>query len=534
MEYVLDRRARRFDGGRLVLGGEPVRLVKLSETGARILDELVERRPTDSSGAPAAAPVSASRDELAARLVSAGILHPLPDEVAGLGDVTAVIPVHGAPSSLGRLVASLVRAGVGAVVVVDDGSPDGGEVAARAAEAPRATVLRRRWRGGPSAARNTAVVTTPFVAYLDADVELEVDDPGRWLRRCVAHLADEKVALVAPRVATKPPSSSPSPSHSSTAIGSHLWAYEERQSPLDLGEAPGLVGVGRRLSYVPAAALVARRSVIEAAGGFDETLRYGEDVDLVRRLGATGALVRYEPSAVVFHQPRSDLAGFVRQRMGYGSAAAAIDARHPGSVPPFVASPAGAVGAAGALLSLAAGGPRSWRGLLVASAALGAGLQPFGRLQHRLGESGCPRPLARAASISLRAQLATTAGLLAALRRAYWPALLPALALRPSRRAAAMLLLGANLAGHGRHALAAATAPRLRAAPVAERLAAGASQLGLGLLDDTAYGLGVLAGCVREGSAGALRPRIRATPTGPPSPPAAPGGPSRSPSAAAR
>src|SRR5690606_32803519 len=84
----------------------------------------------------------------------------------------------------------------------------------------------------------------------------------------------------------------------------------------------------------PSATLVCRRALLEQLGGFDPAMRVGEDVDLVWRAVEAGWTVRYEPAAEVEHRPRADWGALVRQRMTYGSAAAPLDQRHPGSVAP--------------------------------------------------------------------------------------------------------------------------------------------------------------------------------------------------------
>ena len=65
-------------------------------------------------------------------------------------------------------------------------------------------------------------VTTPLVAFVDADV----DAPEGWLDRLLPHFEDDRVALVAPRVASAP-------------ARTMLAGYEAGNSPLDLGEFPG-------------------------------------------------------------------------------------------------------------------------------------------------------------------------------------------------------------------------------------------------------------------------------------------------------
>jgi hypothetical protein len=83
--------------------------------------------------------------------------------------------------------------------------------------------------------------------------------------------------------------------------------------------------------YVPSAALVVRRAALP---GFDEALRYGEDVDLVWRLHDAGWRVRYDPRVVVAHPPVP-----LGKRFAYGTSAAPLAARHPGRLAPLVLRP---------------------------------------------------------------------------------------------------------------------------------------------------------------------------------------------------
>jgi len=59
--------------------------------------------------------------------------------------------------------------------------------------------------------------------------------------------------------------------------------------------------------FVPSACLLIRRNCF--GDGFDETLRYGEDVDLVWRLHDRGWLVRYVADVAVTHRARDPGAG---------------------------------------------------------------------------------------------------------------------------------------------------------------------------------------------------------------------------------
>ncbi|MGO9560194.1 MAG: mycofactocin biosynthesis glycosyltransferase MftF [Acidimicrobiales bacterium] len=514
--FLLDRRVRRYGSGRLLLGGEPARLFRLSERGAVALDRLIESGEAREDEAP-----DDEATALAHRLVGAGVLHPLPDPGTGptLLDITAVVPVRDPPDTFGALLEALGRSGARDVVVVDDGSADGGAASVAAAEEAGAQVICRPTSGGPACARNAARPTSAIVAYLDADTVLDEEDPGEWLRRCAAHFADERVAIVAPRIASVPRGAGARTGARAGAGAGELsgparWieAYEELESPLDLGPHPGLVGKGRRLSYVPAAGLVVRRAAVEEAGGFDEALRYGEDVDLLRRVESAGWLVRYEPASVVMHRPRRDLGSFARQRVAYGSAAASIERRHPGTVAPYIGTPAATLSGAALIASwLCRRRSSRWAGGCLVVALAGTGF-PVRRLARRLGEAECPRPVRLASELSVRSTLWGTVGLLAAVRRAWWPIVLPGLLLRRTRRSALVLLATAAAAGHGLPAIRGArseTAPSSRFARLRHHLV-------LGVIDDASYGTGVLLGCWREGSVRALAPQVKRPPTVPP------------------
>ena len=185
-------------------------------------------------------------------------------------------------------------------------------------------VLRHARGKGPAAARNTglAACNTDFVAFLDSDVV-----PRRgWLEALLGHFCDPAVALVAPRIV-------------GLRQADNLVArYEAVRSSLDLGlrEAP-VVPYGT-VSYVPSAAIICRRAVINELGGFDETLKSGEDVDLCWRFIEAGARLRYEPIALVAHDHRTQLREWFARKSFYGESAAPLSIRHPGKTAPLVIS----------------------------------------------------------------------------------------------------------------------------------------------------------------------------------------------------
>jgi mycofactocin system glycosyltransferase len=460
---VLDGSVRRIDGGRVIVGGSPIRIVRLTPAGAALVDRWCAGEPVGSG-------LGASR--LARRLLDGGLAHPRPDGPGPLStaDVTVVVPCRDGAADLGATlaaVAATVPAAPARVVVADDGSTDPTAVRA-VAQAHGAEVVRLATSGGPAAARNAglAAVATSLVALVDCDVEPDPD----WLAELLPHLADPAVAAVAPRVRAGSGDDGP------------VARFERVRSPIDLGPTEGRVAPRTRVAYVPTTCLVARTAALRGLGGFDEDLRFGEDVDLVWRLVDAGRTVRYEPRAGAVHPPRSGAWSWLRQRFDYGTAAAPLAHRHPGAVAPVAVS----AWTAGAW-ALAAGGHPAAGIALTAAATAGLpsrlqGLEQPGRESLRLVGTGTLRawrPLATAVT------------------RTWWPVAVGAsLVSRRARRVAAL----------------AAVAPALADWVASDRAVDPVRFVGLHLADHLAYGAGVWSGCRRLGDWSALAPDLTSWP----------------------
>jgi GT2 family glycosyltransferase len=72
-----------------------------------------------------------------------------------------------------------------------------------------------------------------------------------------------------------------------------------------------------------------RRDVLEALGGFDETLRYFDDSDLDWRLRAAGYRLWYDPAIVAAHDYRLSAWARIRADYLYGRSAPRFARRHP-------------------------------------------------------------------------------------------------------------------------------------------------------------------------------------------------------------
>lgn len=411
------------------------------------------------------------------RLVDTGMAHPHPTmgpfEAA---DVTVVVPVLDQPGALSATLAGLLRSTPrpGAVVLVDDASRDPDAIAAAMALAGLSTarLIRRSTNGGPAAARNTGTdtVTTPLVAYLDSGC---VPEPG-WLVPLLAHFADPKVALVAPRVVADPGRWSDRGETTSTAdrtlghrVRTAIARYETRRSSLDMGDSAARIAPRTRVAYVPSACILARTSEIRRVGGFDESMQVGEDVDLVWRL-AGDRRGRYVPEVTVAHDVRTGPARWVRRRFDYGSSAAPLARRHRRAPAPVSVS-------GWTFTAWAAAASGHW------ATAVGIAATSTALLARRL--AAIDDSVALALRIAGVGNVAAGGLLANALRRVWWPIAIPAAVLGPRALR--------------RTVVAAFVVPPL----TQWRRASGVdpvSWLVLCTADDVAYGAGVWAGCVRE------------------------------------
>ncbi|MDT5065170.1 MAG: mycofactocin glycosyltransferase [Mycobacterium sp.] len=456
----VDRRVKVLGEGAALLGGSPTRLLRLAPAAQTMLaDGRLEVHDAQSA-------------QLARTLLDATVAHPRPASGPSHRDVTVIIPVRDNAFGLNRLVRALrgMR-----IVVVDDGSV----VPVRTEDFDgtycNVAVLRHDRSKGPSAARNTglAACETDFVAFLDSDVV-----PRRgWLEALLGHFCDPAVALVAPRIV-------------GLQEPENLVArYEAVRSSLDLGHREAPVVPYGTVSYVPSAAIICRRTAINDVGGFDETLKSGEDVDLCWRFIEAGARLRYEPIALVGHDHRTQLREWFVRKAFYGTSAAPLAVRHPGKTAPLVIS--------------------GWTLLAWTLMAMGSG---FGYLASTLVAGMTGRRIAQSlsavdteptevAALAAKGLWSAALQLASAICRHYWPvALIAAVFFRRCRH---LVLIAAVLDG------VVDWVTRNRTADDEVKRVGLPAYLLLKRLDDIAYGLGLWQGVVRERNLGALKPQIR-------------------------
>ncbi len=456
----VDRRVKVLGEGSALLGGSPTRLLRLAPAAQTMLSGgRLEVHDAQSA-------------QLARTLLDATVAHPRPASGPSHRDVTVVIPVRDNALGLSRLVRALrgMR-----IVVVDDGSALPVGTDDFDGTYSNVTVLRHDRSKGPAAARNTglAACETDFVAFLDSDVV-----PRRgWLEALLGHFCDPTVALVAPRiVGLREPENL-------------VARYEAVRSSLDLGHREAPVIPYGTVSYVPSAAIICRRTALNEMGGFDETLRSGEDVDLCWRFIEAGARLRYEPIALVGHDHRTQLREWFARKAFYGASAAPLAVRHPGKTAPLVIS--------------------GWTLLAWVLMAMGSG---FGYLASTVVAAITGRRIARSlsavdteptevAALAAKGLWSAALQLASAICRHYWPlALIAAVFFRRCRH---LVLIAAVVDG------VVDWATRNGQSDDGVKRVGLLAYLLLKRLDDLAYGLGLWEGVLRERHLGALKPQIR-------------------------
>ena len=459
--YSLDNSWRRPKNGNVLIAGSPLRIFRLSTAGQAIAESLEQNGEAPSSG-----------QLLITRLIDAGALHPLPSPEADtptVHDISIVIPLFARSENDISRVQNFVAefSAFPHVVVVDDASP----IAFPEMPNINVTVHRQEVNKGPGAARNAGLtfVSTPYVVFIDSDVQCAPEDIcelAKWWNL-------PQLAVLAPRVR----------SLKWFQYGATISAYEEVRSPLDMGAFPARVRAGTRVSYVPSALLLCNVSALAAVGNFDESLRTGEDVDLVWRLDAAGYSCRYEPSVEVHHLPRTTIQQLAEQRIGYGESAALLAQKHHGALAPLRVSG----WSTGVWASIALGSP-----IIGGVVAAGTAVALSRKLRF------LPDAEKESARLATLGHLHAGKQMASAVTRVWWPiAVLLALV---SRRARWALCLAAFVP-----ALSDWWTSRPHLDPVRYTL--------LRWADDMSYGFGVWKGVVREGNYDALIPELSSWPS---------------------
>jgi glycosyltransferase involved in cell wall biosynthesis len=241
---------------------------------------------------------------VAARIadVYARVVNPSPAADAARTAVSFLVPVKNGMPGLSRTLASIEAQADGRpmeIIVVDDRSQD----SSPAWLAERAHEGRIRLVNGAgcgvSAALNLgmSLASHPVICQVDQDVELL---PG-WMPNVVETLCRDPLLGAVEGQFTVNPAATPI----------------ARVMALDL-EQRYRASRDRETTHVCTGNTAFRAEAVRQAGGFDESLGYGNDVDASQRLRAGGWRLAHCRQARSFHAWRGSLAGYCRQQYGFG------------------------------------------------------------------------------------------------------------------------------------------------------------------------------------------------------------------------
>lgn len=205
--------------------------------------------------------------------------------------VSVIIPVYNAEKYVREAVeSSLGQPETGEVILIEDASPDNSLQVCRelARELAEVRLLRHRdgENHGPGASRNLGIRNARFdyIAFLDAD---DFFLPGRFSVAKQLFEADPQVEGVYEAVGA----------HFENEAAERRWRQQhstmlttmtKRVPPERLFEAQSPVG---RAGYCPTGGWVAKRSVLDKTGLFDEHLRLHQDTDMYVKFAAVGRMV---------------------------------------------------------------------------------------------------------------------------------------------------------------------------------------------------------------------------------------------------
>lgn len=209
--------------------------------------------------------------------------------------ISVVIPAFNSAGTIARAIESVLRQDEPTVeiIVVDDGSTDGTSELLAVSYPEQVIVIRQENRGA-AAARNRGIARArgEFVAFLDADDEWV---PGKLRLQIDRMEANPGAALCFTDM-------------------SH-WEHGREVNRSYLRER-GLGACGGRIfdrllqeCFIFTPTVVVRRTVFEAVGPFDESLRICEDYDLWLRIAERYELIFVDAPLLKRHRTGSNLTG---------------------------------------------------------------------------------------------------------------------------------------------------------------------------------------------------------------------------------
>jgi len=216
--------------------------------------------------------------------------------------LAVIIPAFNAETTLGEQLGALCNETCAVswhILVVDNGSTDATQAVALSYSSPQVPVrvVRAAERSGPAYARNAGVAATssPWIAFCDAD---DVVASG-WLG--AINEALEQHAFVAGGVELGRLNSPWTQASRGSSFSNQMTLFE--------GMVP----------YASSCNMAVTRKAFRSVGGFDESLRVGEDIELSLRLWRQGFELYFAEAATVHYRLRPQLLTLFQQSREYGT-----------------------------------------------------------------------------------------------------------------------------------------------------------------------------------------------------------------------
>ena len=311
------------DGSTLAICDYPLRIVRLNLIATNLLTLCSEEHTCEQLAQATNMPIKRI-EALCDQLRWKGLLEagpPLPPLT--WPSVSIVIPSYNRAKELERCLRSLFALDYPAncleIIVVDDASTDETSSLLQQLGQEAAThdlavqLLQHEKQQGVGISRNSGAEAAQYdlIAYIDSDC---VASPN-WLRELVPVFQDTRIGAVGGMIRA----------YDQKKL---LGRYEDVRSSSYMGARSQQVSLKGPLTYLPTANLVVRRTIWQELAGF-APMTQGEDVDFCRRLLMSGAKMNYIPQGVVYHDYRTTLDTFLGIRAAYASAEAALLKRHP-------------------------------------------------------------------------------------------------------------------------------------------------------------------------------------------------------------
>ena len=222
--------------------------------------------------------------------------------------LSVIIPVRNGEVMIGMCLESLASQSRAPdeIIVVDNGSTDQTvlrvkEWAVTHTKITLSLVMEKKL--GPSAARNRGVKAAKgkIVAFLDSDCIAPTD----WLQRIAEEIHNGADAVGGPYQTHSSASAIEKYAAMSWFVSGENQAFHFHHPFISRFLLGGNMALLRRH--------------LEEVGGFDETLRAGEDLDLSFRLAKNGLSLKYVPQLAVIHQIQSHFSKRVRRAFSHGT-----------------------------------------------------------------------------------------------------------------------------------------------------------------------------------------------------------------------